>query len=74
MSLTLRVMHRKGWSQTPKLSESSNVLRVCMEESWLTFRQIWRDLGVREEHILPGNAKDNFWGELDYQIAEIVIY
>jgi alanyl-tRNA synthetase len=26
-------------------------------------RQIWRDLGVREEHILPGNAKDNFWGQ-----------
>ncbi|WWD21148.1 alanine-tRNA ligase [Kwoniella shandongensis] len=24
-------------------------------------QQIWRDLGVPEEHILPGNAKDNFW-------------
>ncbi len=25
-------------------------------------QQIWRDLGVPEDHILPGNAKDNFWG------------
>lgn len=24
-------------------------------------QQIWRDLGVPEDHILPGNAKDNFW-------------
>ncbi|ORY24753.1 tRNA synthetases class II (A)-domain-containing protein [Naematelia encephala] len=24
-------------------------------------QQIWRDLGVPESHILPGNAKDNFW-------------
>nr|ODO03866.1 alanine-tRNA ligase [Cryptococcus depauperatus CBS 7855] len=24
-------------------------------------QQIWRDLGVPEAHILPGNAKDNFW-------------
>ncbi|OCF35527.1 alanine-tRNA ligase [Kwoniella heveanensis BCC8398] len=23
--------------------------------------QIWKDLGVPEHHILPGNAKDNFW-------------
>ncbi|RSH95316.1 Alanine--tRNA ligase [Saitozyma podzolica] len=24
-------------------------------------QQLWRDLGVSESHILPGNAKDNFW-------------
>ncbi|ORX39097.1 alanine-tRNA ligase [Kockovaella imperatae] len=24
-------------------------------------QQIWRDIGVPENHILPGNAKDNFW-------------
>ncbi|EGO00200.1 hypothetical protein SERLA73DRAFT_107224 [Serpula lacrymans var. lacrymans S7.3] len=24
-------------------------------------RQYWRDRGVAEDHILPGNAKDNFW-------------
>lgn len=24
-------------------------------------RQLWRDVGVPEDHILPGNAKDNFW-------------
>ena len=23
--------------------------------------QLWRDAGVPEDHILPGNAKDNFW-------------
>jgi alanyl-tRNA synthetase len=26
-------------------------------------RQIWLDTGVAEDHILPGNAKDNFWGK-----------
>jgi len=25
-------------------------------------RQIWLDRGVADDHILPGNAKDNFWG------------
>lgn len=25
--------------------------------------QFWLDQGVAEDHILPGNAKDNFWGE-----------
>ena len=24
-------------------------------------RQMWRDLGVAEDHILPGNMADNFW-------------
>ena len=24
--------------------------------------QFWLDQGVHEDHILPGNAKDNFWG------------
>ncbi|KAF8967816.1 tRNA synthetases class II (A)-domain-containing protein [Flammula alnicola] len=24
-------------------------------------KQFWLDLGVAEDHILPGNAKDNFW-------------
>ncbi|RKP30781.1 alanyl-tRNA synthetase, cytoplasmic [Metschnikowia bicuspidata] len=27
----------------------------------LEARQFWRDVGVAEDHILPGNAKDNFW-------------
>lgn len=27
----------------------------------LEAKQIWLDLGVPEDHILPGNAKDNFW-------------
>ncbi|KLT44339.1 putative alanine-tRNA ligase [Cutaneotrichosporon oleaginosum] len=27
----------------------------------LEAKQIWRDMGVPENHILPGNAKDNFW-------------
>lgn len=25
-------------------------------------RQLWLDQGVAEDHILTGNAKDNFWG------------
>lgn len=25
-------------------------------------RQYWLGQGVPEDHILPGNAKDNFWG------------
>ena len=28
-------------------------------------RDYWRALGVPEDHILTGNAKDNFWGEVD---------
>ncbi|KAI8394179.1 alanyl-tRNA synthetase [Radiomyces spectabilis] len=24
-------------------------------------KQIWLDIGVAEDHLLPGNAKDNFW-------------
>lgn len=27
----------------------------------LEARQFWLDVGVDESHILPGNAKDNFW-------------
>ena len=26
-------------------------------------RQVWLDMGVAEDHILTGNAKDNFWGK-----------
>lgn len=28
----------------------------------LEARQYWLDVGVAESHIVPGNAKDNFWG------------
>ncbi len=27
------------------------------KEAW----QLWKDVGVAEDHILPGNMKDNFW-------------
>ena len=31
-------------------------------------KQIWLDMGVPEERIVKGNAKDNFWGEfVDYR-------
>lgn len=30
-------------------------------EADLEAKQIWLDLGVPEDHILPGNYKDNFW-------------
>jgi alanyl-tRNA synthetase len=29
----------------------------------LEARQYWLDVGVVESHIIPGNAKDNFWGK-----------
>jgi alanyl-tRNA synthetase len=38
-------------------------IAVQMGKALNRVRQIWRDLGVPESHILPGNAKDNFWGE-----------
>lgn len=25
-------------------------------------KQIWLSMGVPEDHIVKGNAKDNFWG------------
>lgn len=28
----------------------------------LEAKQLWRDIGVAEDHLLPGNLKDNFWG------------
>lgn len=28
----------------------------------LEAKQYWLEQGVPEDHILPGNAKDNFWG------------
>jgi alanyl-tRNA synthetase len=27
----------------------------------LEAKQLWKDIGVPEDHILPGNMKDNFW-------------
>lgn len=29
----------------------------------LETKQLWLELGVAEDHIVPGNAKDNFWGK-----------
>jgi len=28
----------------------------------LEAKQFWLDIGVPEDHIIKGNAKDNFWG------------
>lgn len=30
-------------------------------EADLEAKQFWKDVGVAEDHILPGNIKDNFW-------------
>ncbi|CAO3587192.1 unnamed protein product [Absidia cylindrospora] len=30
-------------------------------EADLEAKQIWMDLGVDEQHLLPGDSKDNFW-------------
>ena len=29
----------------------------------LEAKKLWIDIGVREDHILPGSVKDNFWGK-----------
>ena len=29
----------------------------------LETKQIWLDIGIPEDHIVTGDAKDNFWGE-----------
>lgn len=31
-------------------------------EADLEARKFWIDQGIPEDHIIPGNAKDNFWG------------
>lgn len=28
----------------------------------LEAKQLWLEVGVPEDHIIPGNMKDNFWG------------
>ena len=33
-------------------------------------KQFWRNQGVPEDHILPGNAKDNFWGMCENHFTE----
>ena len=30
----------------------------------LEAKQLWLDVGVPDDHIIPGNSKDNFWGKL----------
>lgn len=37
----------------------------------LEAKQFWLDQGVAEDHILPGNAKDNFWGEFIFSVQDI---
>ena len=39
----------------------------------LEAKQLWLDRGVAEDHILPGNAKDNFWGR-SYAVQSICLY
>jgi alanyl-tRNA synthetase len=30
----------------------------------LEAKQYWIEVGAAEDHVVPGNAKDNFWGTL----------
>ena len=39
----------------------------------LEAKQYWLDQGVNEDHILPGNAKDNFWGSLSWSLSSSVL-
>ena len=39
--------------------DPSNALEPDLEA-----KQLWLDQGVPESHVLPGSAKDNFWGKV----------
>lgn len=43
-------------------------------EADLEARQLWLDQGVAEDHIIPGNAKDNFWGVYIYKRTFFLAY
>lgn len=43
-------------------------------EADLEARQLWLEQGVAEDHIIPGNAKDNFWGVCIYQHRPLLAY
>lgn len=43
-------------------------------EADLEARQLWLDQGVAEDHIIPGNAKDNFWGMYIYQRRSLLAH
>lgn len=39
----------------------------------LEAKEFWIQQGVLEDHILPGNAKDNFWGEdAEHRLGTVV--
>jgi len=44
--------------------DASNGLEPDMEA-----KQLWLDQGVHEDHILPGNTQDNFWGMCESYIT-----
>lgn len=39
----------------------------------LEAKQMWLDVGVPEDHIIPCGAKDNFWGKMDV-VSRIYIH
>ena len=49
--------------------DSTNGLEPDLEA-----KQLWLDRGVAEDHILPGNAKDNFWGMRSCAVQKIQLY
>lgn len=32
----------------------------------------WLETGVAEDHIIPGNAKDNFWGTFEVSVPSAI--
>lgn len=36
----------------------------------LETKNFWLGLGVQESRIIPGNAKDNFWGKFSFSTCE----
>ena len=38
----------------------------------LEAKQYWLSTGVAEDHIIPGNAKDNFWGTSEVSEPSVI--
>lgn len=63
---TLRILRAMPNRDSSQIARHSKQLLAIFGAELKGYRQLWRDLGVPENHILPGNAKDNFWGELRF--------
>lgn len=35
-------------------------------------RDLWLEMGVKEDHLLTGDAKDNFWGKSEENLRQLL--